>query len=273
MKGTESELNAYLKTASPVAEIAWPELPFKLDARSLMLVMRRGSEAHGLWIPPNEPMGTDDRDIMAVVLPPPSYILGLDSWKQTVEKITGQWDVVVYDFRHFIRLLVKQNPNVVGMLWLEAEDYLHVSPLGQRLLKRRMVFRDRDLAYQSFVEYARDQLADMDHKSAGYMGEKRKALVEKFGYDTKHIAHCIRLLRMGAEFLSNGQMKVKRTYDREELLDIKQGRFTREDVQAMAHAEFARIETARQLCQFESLDIGAASAICEDILRSHLEIR
>lgn len=34
------------------------------------------------------------------------------------------------------------------------------------------------------------------------MGEKRKQLVAKHGYDTKNASHLIRLLRMGMEFLT-----------------------------------------------------------------------
>ena len=54
----------------------------------------------------------------------------------------------------------------------------------------------------------------------GYMGEKRKRLVEKFGYDTKNASHLIRLLRMGMEFLVDGELHVERE-DAKELLRIK----------------------------------------------------
>lgn len=50
----------------------------------------------------------------------------------------------------------------------------------------------------------------------------RAALEEKFGLDTKHASHLIRLMRMCKEILTTGQVIVKRP-DREDLLGIKNG--------------------------------------------------
>src|SRR5439155_494232 len=99
-------------------------------------------------------MGTDDRDLMVVVIPPADFVFGLKTWSGTAESIKGPWDVVVYDWRKFIGLLVKQNPNVVGMLWLEAEDYLHATWAGRWLVDLRHAFRARKPAYTAFVGYA-----------------------------------------------------------------------------------------------------------------------
>ncbi len=58
--------------------------------------------------------------------------------------------------------------------------------------------------------------------SGGYMGEKRRELVRRVGYDAKNAAHLIRLLRMGIEFLTEGTLYVERA-DAAELLSIKRG--------------------------------------------------
>lgn len=57
--------------------------------------------------------------------------------------------------------------------------------------------------------------------------EKRSTLEEQFGYDTKHAAHLVRLLRMGNEILETGQVHVLRP-DAQELLDIRKGKWTYE---------------------------------------------
>lgn len=59
--------------------------------------------------------------------------------------------------------------------------------------------------------------------------EKRSELEEKFGYDTKHAMHLVRLLRMGAEALETGKLNVRRP-DAEELLAIRNGAWTYEEV-------------------------------------------
>jgi predicted nucleotidyltransferase len=50
---------------------------------------------------------------------------------------------------------------------------------------------------------------------------KRAELERKFGYDTKHGSHLVRLMKMCKEILTEGKVNVRRTDDREELLAIK----------------------------------------------------
>jgi predicted nucleotidyltransferase len=59
--------------------------------------------------------------------------------------------------------------------------------------------------------------------------EKRSELEEKYGYDTKHAMHLVRLLRMGAEALETGILHVRRP-DAAELLAIRNGSWSYEDI-------------------------------------------
>ncbi|QIN82402.1 hypothetical protein GBA63_06880 [Rubrobacter tropicus] len=80
---------------------------------------------------------------------------------------------------------------------------------------------------------------------SGYMGEKRRRNVERFGYDVKHGAHAIRLLRMGVEFLRTGEFRVDRTgVDAEELKEIKRGLWTLKRVQSVSERLFTEAEDA-----------------------------
>lgn len=74
--------------------------------------------------------------------------------------------------------------------------------------------------------------------------EKRSALEEQFGYDTKHAMHLVRLLRMGHEALSTGELLVKRP-DAEELLAIRNGSWTYEQV--VEYAEMMDSEVREKL--------------------------
>lgn len=73
--------------------------------------------------------------------------------------------------------------------------------------------------------------------SGGYMGQKRRELVRRVGYDAKNAAHLIRLLRMGIEFLTEGTLHVERA-DAPELLDIKRGAWPLDKVKAEAERLF-----------------------------------
>lgn len=64
----------------------------------------------------------------------------------------------------------------------------------------------------------------------------RAALEEKYGYDTKHAYHLVRLIRMCREVLETGKVIVKRP-DREELLAIRNGAWSYDTLIEFAETE------------------------------------
>ncbi len=105
---------------------------------------------------------------------------------------------------------------------------------------------------------------------SGYMGDKRKNNVMRYGYDTKNAAHLIRLLRMAIEFLSTGEFIVKRP-DAAELLDIKQGKWTLAEVQKLSEELFAKTKKAKETSTLpETPDIESTEALLVDILKDEL---
>src|SRR5690606_16827205 len=57
----------------------------------------------------------------------------------------------------------------------------------------------------------------------------RFELERQHGYDTKHAAHLVRLLRMGHEILTTGEVRVHRP-DADELLAIRRGAWDYDDL-------------------------------------------
>lgn len=109
----------------------------------------------------------------------------------------------------------------------------------------------------------------MEHLAfKGYMGEKRKRLVEAHGYDTKNAAHLVRLLRMGIEFLNHGELVVDRGgVDATELLDIKNGVWTLERVKEEADRLFRRAEDAFDRCTLpRKQDWDGINELCVEIV-------
>jgi len=241
-----------------------------------VLVCYRGSHAHGTHVAPEDPNGFDDVDILTVYIDPrPSVYFGVDKqqWAGRDAKV-GKWDACSYGLQHFAKLAATCNPNVIASLWLDERFYIHLGWQGECLVANRDMFSSK-LAHKSFGGYAhsqlkrmtawRDQKADCgcegeyhsqdcplkDEKgrgssklyATGFMGAKRKALVEKYGYDTKNAAHLIRLLRMGKEFLELGHLQVYR-HDADELLAIKRGEWPLECVKKEAEVEFAHMDEA-----------------------------
>lgn len=228
----------------------------------------RGSISHGTYVPSTDPNSIDDKDLMVICVPPIDYYFGLKEFgsRGTQEIKYKEWDVVVYELKKFIRMLKQGNPNVLGMLWLNQNHYTYISRAGQLLLDNRNLFVGKHV-YDSFCGYARGQLKRMIHfKFEGYMGEKRKKLVNKLGFDCRNSSHLIRLLRSGIEFLNTGYLQVYRP-DALELIDIKLGKWSLEKVQKEADNLF---KEAKKAYDNSSLpvepDKEAINNLCIDIL-------
>jgi predicted nucleotidyltransferase len=241
----------------------------------------RGSIAHGMYVKPSEPTSIDDKDVMYVCVPNIDYYYGFAPGfgsnkvfptNGTREIKRDEWDIVVYEAKKFIGLLAQGNPNVLAMLWLEPNLYITKTPAGEMLLNNRNLFVGRHV-YKSFVGYAYSQLHRMTHNAfEGHMGEKRKALVQKFGFDCKNGAHLIRLLRMGIEFLKDGELYVLRE-DASQLLEIKKGEWTLEQVKSEADRLFIAAETAYQNSTLPSKpDYAKINKLSIDIISLAMDI-
>jgi predicted nucleotidyltransferase len=220
------------------------EEPLVLGPWSILLAWR-GSVAHGTYRPNTEPNSIDDKDLMGVVIPGTEWIAGLRQFgsRGTLEIKRDPWDIVFYDYRKALNLLAKGNPNVLCLLWLPEELYIDLKPAGRALRARRELFATRKTA-DPFRGYAKSQLEQMERGAhRGYMGEKRRRLAERHGYDTKCASHLIRILRQGIEFLKTGDLEVVRS-DAEELLAIKRGEWSFDDVRREASLLDQNLEQA-----------------------------
>jgi len=207
-----------------------------------IVLMYRGSLAHGTYIPDSNPGSIDDKDVFGIAMPPWDWFFGLRNFEQ-FERKEGYWDVLVYDLRKCVRLLLKANPNVLNALFTPYALLLKTSPQFKLLQENRHLFASKAI-YHSFCGYAYGQLHKMENMAYnGYMGQKRKGLVDKFGYDTKNAQHLIRLQRQGIEFLKTGELVVVRP-DAGELKQIKLGQWSIEKVKEVAEVQFKLMEKA-----------------------------
>jgi hypothetical protein len=71
----------------------------------------------------------------------------------------------------------------------------------------------------------------------------RHELEVKSGYDTKHASHLVRLMRMGLEILTDHNVVVKRP-DREEILSVKNGGWSYEQVMEFAKDMQVKLDAA-----------------------------
>lgn len=105
----------------------------------------------------------------------------------------------------------------------------------------------------------------------GYLGDKRKNLVKKHNYDSKNAGHLIRLLRMSVELLETGYVRVFRDEDRQELLDIKNGKWTLEEVKKEAEKLFQKSKEAKDKSPLpDEPDYKLANELCVSLIDTKL---
>ena len=89
------------------------------------------------------------------------------------------------------------------------------------IMQREQAYSNAKRHYDSYVSWNNSR------------NKSRAELESKYGYDTKHAGHLVRLMRMGKEILSTGKVIVFRP-DREELKAIRNGAWTYEQIEEYA---------------------------------------
>jgi len=128
-----------------------------------ILLAYRGSVAHGMYVPANDPNSIDDVDLIGVVVGTPENYLGLRGWgsRGTKEYWVDHYDCVYYEIRKAVSLLLQGNPNILSMLWLRREHYIFLTAESAELIESRNMFLGKHV-YNAFAGYANAQLQKME---------------------------------------------------------------------------------------------------------------
>ncbi len=112
-----------------------------------------------------------------------------------------------------------------------SAEELGLSTGAMELLQREKFYRAARTQWEQYQHWKRSR------------NPARAALEEKHGYDTKHGAHLVRLLRMGREILTTGRVNVWRgDIDRDELLAIRAGAWSYDALIAWADGVEAELD-------------------------------
>lgn len=155
-----------------------------------------GSTAYGLNT------AHSDVDRLGVFAAPTEAVLGLDPVRESV--VTTRPDVTLHEAGKVCGLLLSGNPTVTELLWLPADLYETVTPLGEELLGIRAAFLSRRQVRRSYLGYATGQLhrirKDLDNPPT---------LGNPAGRVAKDARHMARLLHQGQELYETGRLMVR----------------------------------------------------------------
>lgn len=139
------------------------------DSSHLLLKCISGSQAYGLALPHS------DTDIKGVFIQPKKQYYGL-TYTDQVNNETN--DIMYYEIKKFVELLLKNNPNILELLSTPDDCVLHRHPV-MNLLKPEM-FLSR-LCNQTFGQYVYAQIKKargLNKKILNPLDRKRKTILD-----------------------------------------------------------------------------------------------
>ena len=245
-----------------------------LRAHTVLLVLG-GSRAYGLAGPDS------DVDLKGAAIPPAAHFHGLRSTFEQEDRpreiaaFTGDLlpterdaaartkiEGTVYEIRKLLRLALDANPNVLDVLFCRDAELRLIRDAGRELRRHRHLFLSQRCA-ETFTGYARAQLQRI-----------RTHPVEPHGYNTKHGAHLVRLLRMGREILTTGEVHVWRgDRDADELIAIRNGAWSHERLIAEAEREQEAIRAVGERAAVPAEpDVAEVDRLCVALVEGFLRM-
>lgn len=151
-----------------------------------------GSTAYGLATPES------DVDRLGVFAWPTSRWFDLEAPRETVD--SHDPDNVLHEAAKACRLMLKGNPTVTEMLWLD--EYEYCTALGEELIGIRDAFLSAPRVLESYLGYAKGQFHRLMNRGrfAPDIPERRTA---------KHARHIWRLVNQGRELYTTGKLTIR----------------------------------------------------------------
>lgn len=219
---------------------------------------------HSKWIDnpmPEKP--PEQKDFMSVL-----YENQIDR-KFNKVPLNGFYALALGD-NNFALFDMERTPNFKACNWIDNKG--GISPL---LLNKKDEFLKFKLNADLLVKYRHEDYKKAHTKWSEYWtwkanrNEVRSGLEMKFGYDTKHAMHIIRLLESGEEILRTGEVKVRRE-NAEFLLDIRFGKYSYEDFLKLVEDRKKKAEEAYLTCKLpEKVSKEYTQKIMVDMYESH----
>lgn len=175
----------------------------------VLMVCQTGSFAYNLNTE------SSDEDFRGVFMPKDTYLYGLKTVEQ--QKVEGD-DSVCHGVRQYCLLVGKLNPTILETLFIEPlfidADFALIREELKKLINKKV--------FVPYSAYVQSQLKKAQFRQPC---EKRKDLIEKYGYDVKFMSHVARLAHQGATLLRTGTIPVKLHGEiRDLVLSIKTGK-------------------------------------------------
>jgi predicted nucleotidyltransferase len=224
--------------------------------------------------------GESDTDIVGVVMNPRAdffqnergYINGFGpppksftTWQSHHNVDSGvEYDITVYGLANWFDLMANSNPNMVELLWIPVHCIRVNTLIAQHVRANRKMFLSKN-AKHKFIGYAYAQLKKIDNKDPK---GKRAQLVAAHGFDTKFLAHLVRLTLEAEQILQEGDIDLMK--NSELLKGIRRGEWTEEQGRAWFSEKEKYLEKLYQESALQhSVDMDAIRNLLVECIEMH----
>ena len=183
----------------------------------------------------------------------------LTSIKKKIESWDINWDLLEPAERIIMQdrlasMLAEVNTSLENR-WISAGKTLGYDDNFIHMLQMEQGYNQKLADWNSYLTWKEER------------NPQRAELEKKFGFDTKHAAHLVRLQRMRREILTTGKVIVKRP-DAEELLAIRYGAWTYEQLIEWADKEDKEAVELYRNCKLipAQADRNKISDLCSEII-------
>jgi uncharacterized protein len=154
---------------------------------------------------------------------------GYEQWQEHhCKDNTKEYDFTVFSLIKFFRLVVDNNPNIIGALFSPRRCILHSTQISELIRENRSLFLHKG-AFSKYKGYAYSQMSKMRSKKP-LPESKRFEIVEKYGFDLKFSAHAVRLLSEIEQIMTEHTLVLDQDGRRQQLKAIRNGEWSYDTV-------------------------------------------
>lgn len=198
-----------------------------------------------------------DDDFVGIFVPSKEEKLGLDCRPQIIESK----DVTIYELSKYVRLAAGGNPTILQLLYTPESMWVQWTEEWPGIQSEMRELCVSQLCRNAFLGYLEQQ-----KRKATEGRQQRPELVEKYGYDTKFMAHAIRLGQLGREILRTGNMTFP-LVDREFILNVRHGLHGKEYcltiVEMLEHEIMTTSSVLPRVPDYGKINTWLAKTYCE----------
>lgn len=217
---------------------------------------------------PEAPPTREDFDLPEAALMP---LADIEAAEAAVQKQIDRWELDLSGLESAERIQLMEGVRRTlqelhlasdESLWDAGARFIGLDDNLVEVMKRERQYRSARSEWKHYLDWKENR------------NPARAALEASHGYDTKHGAHLVRLLRMGLEIAKSGECLVWREgHDADELRAIRGGEWSYEKLSEWAAEKTAELRAlnARDLAVPASPDRDAIDALCVSLVEGALK--